>query len=76
MVESIASAIELAIKNCFINFFKWVLGGLVSCSYWVCLFICMISLIFYITGSRKAGRWASFSFVAHILIQSVGKMLL
>lgn len=76
MVESIATAIETALKNCAINFCKWLVGGVVSGSYWICLFVCMIAFIFYITGSRKAGRWATFSFLVYIIIQVLGRLIL
>lgn len=76
MIESITTAIETALKNCAINFLQWIVGGIVSCSYWICLFICMIAFIFYISGNRKAGRWASSSFIAYIIIQVLGRLII
>lgn len=76
MVENISSAIELAIKNSIISLCKWVVGGIVASSYWVCLFICMISLLFYISGNKKAGRYASTSLVAFIIIQALGRIFI
>lgn len=40
-------------------------------SYWICLFICMLAIIFYMVGSKKSGRVASISFVIYVLIQSL-----
>ena len=74
-MEMIEKAIENALRNSMLSFFRWFLEGLISSSYWICLFICMISLIFYITGSKKAGRWCTGSFVSFIIIQSVGRLL-
>lgn len=76
MVEYITTAIETALKNCAINLGKWLVGGLVVSSYWICLYVCIIAFIFYISGSRKAGRWATFSLIAYIIIQALGSLVL
>lgn len=76
MVDYIATAIETALKNCAINFSKWLVSGIVAGSYWICLFVCIIAFIFYITGSKKAGRWATFSFIAYIIIQALGRLVI
>ena len=76
MVENITMAIETAIKNSVINMFKWLLTGIISSSYWVCLLICMLSLIFYIVGNKKAGKYATGSFISFVILQALGGVLL
>lgn len=72
MVENLSSAIELALKNSILGLLKWMFTGIVASSYWVCLFICMISMLFYIAGNRKAGKYATSSLLAYIIIQALG----
>jgi hypothetical protein len=72
MVENLSSAIELALKNSILGLLKWMFTGIVASSYWVCLFICMISMLFYISGNKKAGKYATSSLLAYIIIQALG----
>ncbi|MBS5937733.1 hypothetical protein [Clostridium sp.] len=50
---------------------KAILEGLVSSSYIICLTVAMISIILYICGCKKAGKYVSISIVAYILLQAV-----
>lgn len=59
------------IKEFFINSGKDILLGLIDSSYWICLFVCMLAIIFYMVGSKKSGRVASISFVVYILAQAM-----
>ena len=56
------------IKDFLIN---TLLMGVIDCSYWICLFVCMLSFIFYIVGCKKSGRIASISFIVYILTQAM-----
>lgn len=58
------------IKEMFISTFKDIALGLISSSYWICLFVCMIAIIFYMVGSKKGGRVASISFIIYVLSQA------
>ena len=76
MVETLTLAIETAIKNVIISMLKSLLRGIVASSFWICLFICMISLMLYITGNRKAGKYVTGSFIIFVILQAVGGVLL
>lgn len=41
----------------------------IGINYWICLFVCIISIILYATGSKKSGRIASISFIIYFLSQ-------
>lgn len=59
------------VKDIIIVTIKDIALGLISSSYWICLFVCMIAIIFYMVGSKKAGRTASISFVIYVLSQAL-----
>lgn len=42
---------------------------IINSTYWICLFTCIISLIIYACGVKKAGRVATVSFVVYFLSQ-------
>lgn len=58
-------------KNFIFSGIKDIVLTAISLSHWVCLFICMIALILYIAGSKKAGRCVTVTFVVNILIQAL-----
>lgn len=59
------------IKEFFVSAGKDVALGFIGCSYWICLFVCMLSLIFYMVGSKKSGRVVSISFIIYVLTQAL-----
>lgn len=59
------------IKNFFYNLFSSTALQLIDCSYYILLFTCMISIILYISGLKKAGKYASASFALHCLLQAL-----
>lgn len=61
---------------------NWILGiikdlataifnGLVSSSYWLCLFTSLLAVIFYVCGQKKAGKWISMPIVIYVLLQAI-----
>lgn len=58
------------IKNFFSGIGKDIALGLIDSSYWICLFVCMVAVIFYMVGSKKSGRVATISFVIYVLSQA------
>lgn len=59
------------VKEFMISAGKDLALGFIDSSYWVCLFVSMFALIFYIVGSKKSGKIVSISFVVYILLQSL-----
>lgn len=59
------------VKNFIFSGIKDAILTAISLSHWVCLFICMIALVLYIAGSKKAGRCVTITFVVNILIQAL-----
>lgn len=74
--ETIQEAVQTAIMNSFISLGKWVLGGIVESSYWICLLTCMFAMILYIGGNKKAGKYVTTSVVVYIIIRAIGGVLL
>jgi cbb3-type cytochrome oxidase subunit 3 len=58
------------IKEFIANTGKDIALGFIDSSYWICLFVCMLAIIFYMVGSKKSGRVASISFVIYVLSQA------
>lgn len=51
------------------GFLKWILLGVISSSYWICLYICIGAIILYIAGIKKAGKYASASIIIYFICQ-------
>lgn len=71
MGEIITTAIEDALKNTVVRFLRWIELGIIDSSYWICLLACLISLLLYISGQKKAGKVTSISFVIYFLLQAI-----
>lgn len=57
------------LSNPKINIIKWGLNIIINSSYWICLYTCVIGIIFYIIGFNKAGKVATASVVIFFLLQ-------
>lgn len=71
MQETITNAIISALKTSILNFLKWIGLGIINSSYWICLVACLIALLLYIAGERKAGKYVSISFVVYFILQAI-----
>lgn len=76
MIDNITNSMELAIKDSIIKFLKIVLSEIVSNSFWICLIVCMISLILYASGMKKAGKYCTISLVLYVVLEALGSTLL
>lgn len=76
MVDKIVEGIELGLKNSVLSFLKWIFTGVVANSFWICLIICMICLLLYIAGLKKAGKYCTVSFVVYIVLEVMGSAFL
>lgn len=76
MQETIINAIVEGIKQSVLNFLKWIGLGIINGSYWICLIACLIALILYIAGQRKAGKYVSISFVIYVVLQAIKGVLI
>lgn len=71
MKETIINGIVEGLKQSVINFLKWIGMGIINSSYWICLTACLIALLMYIAGQRKAGKYVSISFVVYFILQAI-----
>lgn len=76
MKETIVNGIVEGLKQSVINFLKWIGLGIINGSYWICLVACLIALILYIAGQRKAGKYVSISFVVYVVLQAIKGVLI
>lgn len=76
MQETIINAIVEGIKQSVVNFLKWIGLGIINGSYWICLIACLVAIILYIAGQRKAGKYVSISFVIYVVLQSLKGVLI
>lgn len=44
-------------------------------SYTICLLVCIGSIMLYIMGCKKSGKWATMSLGIYTLIQAIGSAL-
>lgn len=59
----------------FVNTGKWLLSSVVVYSKPICLFGASASLILYILGLKKSGKYIGFFCLLYFLIQSIGLVL-
>lgn len=76
MQETIINAIVEGLKQSVTNFLKWIGVGIINSSYWICLTVCLIALILYIAGQRKAGKYVSISFIIYVVLQAIKGLLI
>lgn len=63
------------IKENIINLFQWILLGIIDNSYWICLLICMVSILLYICSFRKSLKYVSASTVIFIILQALKQVI-
>lgn len=76
MQETIINAIVEGLKQSVINFLKWIGLGAINGSYWICLIACIIALLLYIAGQKKAGKYVSISFIIYVILQAIKGVLI
>lgn len=69
--EQISEAISESFSSMITNFFKWIAIGIIDNSYMICLIICLLALLLYVAGQRKAGKYVSISFVVYFTLQAL-----
>ena len=59
------------VKDLFFNKFIVVLTSICDTSYWICLFMAMFSIILYIVGFKKSGKFATLSVLIYMFCESI-----
>lgn len=62
---------EKRITKFLVQLLKSIGLGIINNSYWICLAVCMIALILYVAGQRKAGKYISISFIIYFILESL-----
>lgn len=71
MQDTISSSIVNALKDATVSLLKWIAMGIINSSYWICLAACLIALLLYIAGERRAGKYVTISFVVYFILQAI-----
>lgn len=71
MQDTISESIVNALKDAVISLLKWIAMGIINGSYWICLVACLIALLLYIAGERKAGKYVTISFAVYFILQAI-----
>ena len=75
MIEDIKIQITEAISESFhsmaINSLKWIANGVIDNSYIICLITCLLALLLYVAGQKKAGKYVSISFIVYFTLQAL-----
>ena len=74
MLLNIFSDMGQAIKDFFVGLGVDVFSGIVSISYWVCLFVAIGGLLGYLAGF-KSGKWSTLSILIYTTLQSILSVL-
>lgn len=69
--QSVAEAIQESFSIMINNLLNWIARGIIDNSYEICLIVAIISLILYIAGKRKAGKYVTISFALYFILQSL-----
>ncbi|NFH80313.1 hypothetical protein FDA09_10380 [Clostridium botulinum] len=69
--QSVSEAIQESFSSMFYNLFNWLARGVIDNSYEICLTVAIISLIIYIAGKRKAGKYVTISLAVYFILQSL-----
>ena len=69
--QAVSEAIQESLISIFHNFFSWIAKGIIDNSYEVCLTIAIISLMLYICGKGKAGKYVTISMGVYFILQSL-----
>ena len=64
------------IKSTLSRLGKWILLGVVNSSYWILLFCCILALVLYIGGLKKAGKYVSVTFILYCFLQAIKGLLI
>jgi hypothetical protein len=54
---------------------RGILIGIIDNSYWICLFVCLISLMCYLCGQRKAAKYSTLSVVVYFVLRAIKEVL-
>lgn len=76
MKTIIIDGIVEGLKKAVSGFLKWIALGIIDSSYIICLTCCLISLILYMLGQKKAGKYVSISFVLYVILQAMRGLLI
>lgn len=60
-----------SIKDLILGLLKWIALGIIDTSYWICLFTCLVALILYISGIKKAGKYVPTSLIIYFVLESL-----
>lgn len=71
MAEKFVEKLEEALTRSITNLLKSFFVGVVSGSYWICLISCLICLLLYIGGCKKAGKGCSISLIVYIVLAAI-----
>lgn len=71
MYLNIFSSLGDSIKNFFSNIGISVLSSIVSISYWICMFICILGLLAFLAGFKKGGRWSTLGILIYTTLQAI-----
>lgn len=63
------------IKEGIIYVSKWAFFGVTKYSYVICLFVSLVSIIYYIAGCKKAGKYINYSIVTYIILECLKGLL-
>ena len=65
-MNKIAEGIKIAL----LDILKTLGLNIVASSYWICLIICMVSILIYIAGQKKAAKYTTISLVVYIILEA------
>lgn len=70
-IESTKQSIAEGLGDFMHYLMKSILMGIINNSKWICMIICLIAMVAYLCGNKKAGKYVPITIVTHFLLQSI-----
>jgi hypothetical protein len=82
VVKTASEALE-ASKERVVSWIQGVIGdvlrgiliGVIDNSYWICLLVCLISLLCYMCGQKKAAKYSTLSVAIFFILRAIKEVL-
>lgn len=62
-------------KEVWVDGAKWLAITIVDNSFWICLTVAMVGLIFYMGGNKKGAKAVTISIIVFVVLQAIGVVI-
>lgn len=62
-------------KDVCVDGVKWLAITIVNNSFWICLTVAMVGLIFYMGGNKKGAKVVTISIIVFVVLKAIGVVI-